>query len=106
MQGFLFSCPPAVGPGRSLVVPGPVVVACEPLPMSGQRVLFSRPLGGNGWDAPAPFRVMLLYEDKAEGSAPARLARLARHHGLSFVHERFEVLDGPGRGSWEVVWVF
>jgi hypothetical protein len=38
--------------------------------------------------------------------ATTRLARLARHHGLSFVHERLEIPDGPGRGRWEVVWVF
>jgi hypothetical protein len=201
MQGFLFSCPPAVGPGRSLVAPGPVVVACEPLPMSGQRVLFSWPLGGDGWGAPAPFRVVLLYEDLALGKrvrracrflagqadagggfeqgvwrgeslegrhlqsrvacavaradlvilsvcralpagtgallgawlaakqhrdsalvapvdgagalatrgggpASARLARLARHHGLKFVHDRLEVPDGPAPGHWEAVWVF
>jgi hypothetical protein len=201
MQGFLFSYPAAAGPGRSLLTPTPVVVAYEPWAVGSQRVLFSWPLGGSGWGSPAPFRVVLLYEDfatgkrarkayrflagpsgagggfdhgawrcgslegrhlqsraacevaradlvilsvhrdlpagtgallgawlagkrrrdsalvamvddagapaiKAGGSAPARLARLARHHGLSFVHERFEVLDGPGRGSWEVVWVF
>jgi hypothetical protein len=38
--------------------------------------------------------------------ATTRVARLARHHGLSFVHERLEIPDGPGRGRWEVVWVF
>ena len=43
---------------------------------------------------------------KAGGSASARLARLARHHGLHCVQERLEIPDGPGRGSWEAVWVF
>src|SRR5918911_4567331 len=76
MQGFLFSCPPAADPGRSLLAPGPVVVACEPLPMSGQRVLFSWPPGGNGWGAPAPFRVVLLYEDLALGKRARRACRV------------------------------
>jgi hypothetical protein len=43
---------------------------------------------------------------KAAGSASARLARLARRHGLCCVQERFEVPDGPGQGRWEAVWVF
>jgi hypothetical protein len=196
MQGFLFSCPRTAGPGRSLVPPGPVVVAYEPLASSGgQRAVFSWPVDGSGWGAPAPFRVVLLYEDLALGKrarrasriltaqagqgvwrceslqdrhsqrraaaqvaradlvilsvwgalpastgallgawlegkrcrdsalvamvdgagAPAanaggsplvRLARLARRHGLNCVQERFEVPEGPGRGRWEVVWVF
>ena len=198
MQGFLFSSPHAAGQGRSLSAPGPVVVAYEPLARSGQRALFSWLVDGSGGGAPAPFRLVLLYEDLAlgkrarracrvltaqagegrgfgqglwrceslqdrqsqrrtaakvaradlvilsvcgawpagtgallgawlegkrcrdsalvaivDGAGPSATkvggpatARLARHHGLSFVHERFKVPDGPARGRWEAVWVF
>lgn len=203
MQGFLFSCLPEAGPGRSLVSPGPLVVAYEALASSGQRVLFSWPVDGTRWAAPAPFRIVLLYEDLALGkrarracrllagqasqgggfeqgvwrceslensqlqsraacavaradlvilsvygnlpagtnallgawlagkrcrdsalvamvdadaagaptanagdSVTAPLARLAGHHGLNFVHESLQIPDGPGRGNWELAWVF
>jgi hypothetical protein len=161
-------------------------------------VLFSWPVDGRGWSAPAPFRVVLLYEGFALGKrarrvyrflagqagegggfepglwrceplenrhlpsraagavaradlvilsvrrdlpagtgallgawlagkrwrdsalvaivdgaggppnqpATTRLAHLARHQGLNFVHERLERADGPGRGRWEVVGCF
>jgi hypothetical protein len=75
MQGFLFSCPPAAGPGRSLLTLSPVVVAYEPLARGGRGVLFSWPVDGRGWGSPAPFRVVLLYEDFTLGKRARKVFR-------------------------------
>jgi hypothetical protein len=40
------------------------------------------------------------------GAASVQLARLAREHGLTFFRERLDIPEGPGRGSWQLVWVF
>src|SRR5690242_8747719 len=104
MRGFLFSCPPAAGHGRSRF-PGTVLVAYEEF---ATGILVSWPLMTGRQRVPVRFRVVIVYEDFVTGQRARRACRsLAAEVGVSFDQEmwRCDVLHHPelqGRATREV----